>query len=124
MLDLQACANKNCFSFDCPSDYSSIILQGRLSDANNPSNATNILSTETGAGNAQGVGIQLLLNGGAVVKLGPLSNDPTTDIGSIWSIGSAGSTTRDVSLKPQYIKTGPITPGTVKARAIVTFYYQ
>ncbi len=116
--------NSAMFSFDCPEDYSSIILQGRLSDANNPSNTTNILSTETGAGNAQGVGIQLLLNGGAVVKLGPLTNDPTTDIGSIWPIGSVGSVTRNVSLKPQYIKTGPIVPGEVKARAIVTFYYQ
>ncbi len=112
------------FSFNCPSDYTSIVLQGRLTDANNPSNTTNILSIETGAGNAQGVGLQLLLNGGSVLKFGPVTNDPTVDIGSIWPVGSTGTTAREVSLKPQYTKTGTITPGMVKARAIVTFYYQ
>jgi type 1 fimbria pilin len=91
-----------------------------LTDATNPGNTTSQLTLTSDSG-ASGVRLQILKSDGSAVTFGP--DSAAAGNPGQWLAGSADSTSA-IPLTAQYISTGAVTPGTVKASATFTLSYQ
>ncbi|MFM0637872.1 fimbrial protein [Paraburkholderia metrosideri] len=91
-----------------------------LTDASNVSNRSTTLSLAPGS-TAGGVGLQIL-NGSTPIAYGPDS----AVAGNLnqWAAGTSAGGAMTIPLKAQYVKTGAVTPGTVKGLATFTMSYQ
>lgn len=112
------------FSFTCDSQVSQIYAT--LSDVQNNANnngSHTVLSNDTGAGMATGVGISLLRGSGSTAAPLGLALPNKGNAGQ-WALSDYGSNTQ-LSLRARYVRTGaPVTPGNVRAQAAITFSYQ
>ncbi|GLQ95807.1 hypothetical protein GCM10007863_02250 [Dyella mobilis] len=96
-----------------------------MSDATNIANTTNAL-TLTAASSATGVGVQVFRDGLTTpITLGPSSGTPDGNPAE-WQVGaSANAAVYNIPLKASYVQTAAtVTPGSVQARATITFNYQ
>lgn len=91
-----------------------------LTDATNPGNVTDVL-TLTGDSTARGVGIRIRNPSSNPVSFGPDSPLPNTV--NQWLVGPSDSLT-SIPMTAEYVATGAITPGTVRAVATFTMSYQ
>lgn len=92
-----------------------------LTDANERSNTSTILTLTPVAETAQGIGIQILRNGQ------PLPLGPENGTAHQWQAGSVGQgiSRYEIPLEARYVRTGSaVSPGYAKARAIFTLNYQ
>ncbi|WP_167358004.1 fimbrial protein [Burkholderia territorii] len=100
-------------------------VHATMTDANNPSNVSDVLSLSPDS-TASGVGIRILRNNGAVpVRFGPDSSNPGTT--NQWYITTTPSTGGSVTVPfvAKYVKSGQqVSTGSVKARSTITFSYQ
>lgn len=98
-----------------------------MSDYHDPGNTTDMLTlSPEGAKTASGVRVRLLKenNGGTPVVFGPRIAILDTGAAHQWQVKSVSDGNhKEFSLRPQYIKTGPISPGVANARASITFAY-
>lgn len=100
------------FDFDCPR-YASVNLNVQVTDANDLSNTSQILSLDASS-TAKGVGIQLVDE----------HDSRNIILSSTKSIGYTGGTNAyTYTLIPYYIKTGPLSAGKVSAKANLIFTY-
>lgn len=91
-----------------------------LTDANQRSNTSNILSLSSLAGTATGIGIQILHNG-QPVTLGPENGTAQWEAGTI----NPGTLTYRIPLEARYVKTGSaVSAGPANGRATFTLDYQ
>lgn len=91
-----------------------------LTDATTPANRTDLL-TLTGSSTAGGVGIRIRNSSRAAVSFGP--DSPVAGNTNQWLVGPSDSTT-SVPMSAEYVATGSVTPGTVRALATFTMSYQ
>ena len=107
-----------------------VALHLTMTDAWAPSNYTNTLSLARGSpfpsgdATARGVSVQVFYNGSSTpVSYGPDSSEKGNT--NQWKIGqSTTATSYDIPFTASYVRTGVVTPGTVKAHATFTFSYQ
>ncbi|WNC92927.1 fimbrial protein [Paraburkholderia sp. FT54] len=92
-----------------------------LTDSVNPSNRTNTLTLTTDS-TAQGIGVQVLNSTGSPVSFGPDSAAPGNT--NQWLIGDSPNGSLVVPMQARYIRTGAVSPGSVKALATFTMSYQ
>ena len=95
-----------------------------LTDATTPSNTSGQLTLASGPGAASGVQLQILQSNGQAISFGPdtaVQGNPGQ-----WTAGplSTAASSISIPLTAQYVSIGPVTPGTVKATATFTLYYQ
>jgi type 1 fimbria pilin len=92
-----------------------------LTDNANPANRSTALQL-TSDSTAQGVGVQILNNSGTPVAFGPDSATP----GNLnqWKAGTSPNGQLLVPLTARYVRTGTVSPGTVRALATFTLSYQ
>jgi|GEM_PF-548289 len=95
-----------------------------LTDATTPGNTSNQLTLASAPGAASGVQLQILKSNGQAVGFGPdtaVQGNPGQ-----WTAGplSTAASSISIPLTAQYVSTGSVTPGTVKATATFTLYYQ
>ncbi|HEX7935944.1 MAG TPA: fimbrial protein [Paraburkholderia sp.] len=91
-----------------------------LTDNVDPTNRSNTLKLSADS-TAQGVGIQVL-NGAGPVSFGPDSAAPGN--ANQWLIGDSPAGALIVPVQARYVRTGAVTPGSVKALATFTMSYQ
>jgi type 1 fimbria pilin len=92
-----------------------------LTDSVNPSNRSNTL-TLTADSTARGIGLQVLNSTGSPVYFGPDSAAPGNT--NQWLIGNSPAGALLVPMQARYIRTGAVSPGSVKALATFTMSYQ
>ncbi|WP_211606477.1 fimbrial protein [Paraburkholderia nemoris] len=92
-----------------------------LTDNVQPSNRTNTLQL-TGDSTAKGIGIQVLNPTGSPVLFG--ADSAASGNQNQWLIGDSPNGTLPVPLTAQYIRTGTVSGGSVKALATFTMSYQ
>lgn len=95
-----------------------------LTDQIKPSNISDILTTRSGEGMAEGVGLRLYrLRDNQRLSFGP--DSPLKGNINQWQLSESMETAPMVRLKINYVNTGSsITPGEVNAISTVTFSYQ
>jgi type 1 fimbria pilin len=104
-------------SFNCSSGAKVSIV---ITDVATPSNRTNILTLAPDS-TAKGVGIQVLKADGTPVSFGP---DATgSDVANQWLIGASPNGTLTLPLSAQYVRTGDVVPGSLRALATFTMSY-
>jgi type 1 fimbria pilin len=106
-------------AFNCAANADAKI---NFTDANNESNTGTALSLQAGS-TATGVGVRLSNAGNAITLANAgLFNQGATEI-AVTNTGSSAAVT-EVPLTARYVQTGAsVTPGTVRARAIVNLAY-
>ncbi|MNN15228.1 F17f-G fimbrial adhesin precursor [compost metagenome] len=108
-------------SFDiglsCPSG---LTVKAVMTDATNPANRTDLLTLDSSS-TAHGVALKILRNGSTPVSFGPDSG--ANGVAGQWTVGSSGSLT-SIPLKVQYQSVGPVSAGSVSAKATITLSYQ
>jgi type 1 fimbria pilin len=105
-------------SFSCVTGAKVLIT---LTDNVNPTNTTSTLRLTTDS-TAKGIGIQVLNKAGTPVLFGPDSAAPGNT--NQWLIGDSPNGPLQVPLTARYIRTGAVSPGTVRALATFTLSYQ
>jgi type 1 fimbria pilin len=97
-----------------------VTVKVTLTDASDVSNTSTILSLAPGS-TATGVGLQIL-SGSTAVAYGPDS----AVAGNVnqWTVGTSAGGPMTIPLTAQYVRTGTVTPGTVKGTATFTMSYQ
>jgi type 1 fimbria pilin len=105
-------------SFACVSGAKVAIV---ITDAVDPSNRLTVLKLATGS-TAAGIGVQVLKDQGTPVQFGP--DAVGTSVANQWLIGPSPNGTLDLPLSAQYIRTGTVKPGKVRALATFTMSYQ
>jgi type 1 fimbria pilin len=99
-----------------------VAVSAVMTDQTTPSNTTSTVNL-TGDSTASGVGVQFFFNGTGPLMMGPDSSaSGTTNQFFIQSTTSAQ--TLSLPFQAQYIRTGPLVPGTANALASITFSYQ
>jgi type 1 fimbria pilin len=91
-----------------------------ITDAVDPSNRTNIL-TPAPDSTVKGIGLQVLKGDGTPVVFGP--DAVGTGVANQWSLGSSPNGLLVLPLSAQYIRTGTVTPGSLRALATFTMSY-
>jgi type 1 fimbria pilin len=91
-----------------------------ITDAVAPTNRSNVL-TPSADSTAKGIGIQVLKADGTPVLFGP--DQVGISVENQWLIGASPSGVLVLPLSAQYIRTGALTPGSVKALATFTMSY-
>jgi type 1 fimbria pilin len=91
-----------------------------LTDASNVSNTSTILGLAAGS-TATGVGLQIL-NGSKPVAYGP--DSAVQGNVNQWTVGTSAGGPMTIPLTAQFVRTGAVTPGTVKGTATFTMSYQ
>lgn len=97
-------------------------IKAYMTDANNQSNAGNILQNQTGPGFATGVGIRLhTQNNNAIISFDPNQSKTTNK----WTFGNLNTSTNiQHTIKANYIRTdNKVTPGAVYAQAYLNIVY-
>jgi type 1 fimbria pilin len=91
-----------------------------ITDAVTPSNRSNVL-TLSPESTVKGIGLQVLKGDGTPVAFGP----DAIGVGVVnqWLIGSSPNGLLVLPLSAQYIRTGAVTPGSIKAMATFTMSY-
>jgi type 1 fimbria pilin len=114
-----AVAGKTPFTINlsCPTSANVFIT---LTDATAGGNRDNILSLAPES-RAAGVGLQLMRNDGSPIKYGP--DSAAAGNTNQWRVGQMEGAA-NIPLSVQYIATGAVTPGSVRARATFTMSYQ
>lgn len=102
-----------------------VAVHAGMSDANKPTNDTDILSTQ---GSAQGLGLRIYRDGtpSMPVRFGP-DTPMAGDYPHRWVVGNSGASgsTLQLPFTVRYVQTGEVvTPGSVNAKATITFSYQ
>ncbi|MGG6100906.1 fimbrial protein [Pantoea allii] len=99
-----------------------VIVEAIFSDLTNPANTTTTLNL-TGESDAQGVGVELLLNSSTTpVQLSyPARYGGAPGRNLIKTASDASNLSFQVT--PRYIRTGDLTPGVANATAALTFVY-
>jgi type 1 fimbria pilin len=92
-----------------------------ITDAVEPSNRSNTL-TLTPDSTARGVGVQVLKDNGTPVAFGPDAAGP--GVANQWLIGASPNGLLVLPLSAQYIRTGNVVPGKIRALATFTMSYQ
>lgn len=105
-------------SFSCATGAKVLIT---LTDSVNPSNRSSALQLSADS-TAQGIGIQILNSAGLPVSFGADSAAPGNP--NQWLIGNSPNGVLQVPLTARYVRTGNVSPGTVKALATFTMSYQ
>jgi type 1 fimbria pilin len=91
-----------------------------ITDVVTPANRSNAL-TLSPESTAKGIGVQVLKGDGTPVLFGPDAVGVTVE--NQWLIGSSPNGILVLPLSAQYIRTGPIIPGSIKAMATFTMSY-
>ncbi|RAS38775.1 fimbrial protein [Paraburkholderia bryophila] len=91
-----------------------------LVDASNPGNRSAILSAAAGS-TAKGVGMQILFESRAL-SFGV--HDPDSGVRNIAFMGRMNAGTNRIPLSARYVRTGPVSGGTLKGLATFTMSYQ
>jgi type 1 fimbria pilin len=104
-------------SFNCSSGAQVSIV---LTDVVAPENRTNIL-TITPDSTAKGVAVQVLKGDGTPVMFGP--DAVGTSVANQWWLGTSPNGVMVVPLSAQYIRTGTVVPGSIRALATFTLSY-
>jgi type 1 fimbria pilin len=104
-------------SFACSSGAQVSIV---ITDAVTPSNRSDVLTLAPDS-TAKGVGVQILKDKGVLVLFGPDSAGP--EVANQWLIGASPNGTLLLPLSAQYIRTGDVTPGSLRALATFTMSY-
>jgi type 1 fimbria pilin len=91
-----------------------------ITDAVSPSNRSNVL-TPSSESTAKGIGVQVLKGDGTPVLFGP--DQVGASVANQWLIGSSPTGVLVLPLSAQYIRTGAITPGSIKALETFTMSY-
>ena len=114
-----AVAGKQAFQlgFTCPNSAKVSIV---IMDVVTPSNRSNVL-TLSPESTAKGVGIQVLKGDGTPIAFGPDAVGMSVE--NQWLIGTSLSGVQVLPLSAQYIRTGTIAPGSIKALATFTMTY-
>lgn len=96
-------------------------IKAYMTDANNQSNAGNILQNEIGTGFATGVGIRLRDKNDAIISFDPNQSKTTNK----WTFGNMNTSTNiQHTIKANYIRTdNKVTPGLVHAQAYLNIVY-
>ncbi|MCO4880598.1 fimbrial protein [Paraburkholderia caribensis] len=92
-----------------------------LTDSVNPANRSTTLQL-TADSTAKGIGIQLLNSDSTLVAFGADSAAPGNP--NQWTIGASPNGTLQIPMTARYVRTGTVSPGTVKALATFTMSYQ
>jgi type 1 fimbria pilin len=92
-----------------------------ITDAVSPSNRTDIL-TLGAESTAKGIGVQVLKDQRTTVFFGPDAAGP--NVPNQWLIGATPNGLLTLPLWAQYVRTGAVTAGSVKALATFTMSYQ
>ncbi|MGX7005594.1 fimbrial protein [Caballeronia sp. KNU42] len=92
-----------------------------ITDAVSPSNRTDVL-TLGAESTAKGIGVQVLKDQRTTVLFGPDAAGP--NVQNQWLIGASPDGLLTLPLSAQYVRTGAVTPGSVKALATFTMSYQ
>jgi type 1 fimbria pilin len=92
-----------------------------LTDNVNPANRGTALNL-TKDSTAKGIGVQILNSVGTPIAFGPDSSTPGNT--NQWKIGASPNGTLQVPLTARYVRTGNVSPGSVKALATFTMSYQ
>ncbi|WP_082779101.1 fimbrial protein [Burkholderia sp. PAMC 28687] len=92
-----------------------------ITDAVDPSNRSNVLNLASES-TAKGVGVQVLRDKGTPVSFGPDAAGP--NVPNQWLIGASPNGVLVLPLTAQYIRTGNVTAGSIKALATFTMSYQ
>ncbi|MGX7003872.1 fimbrial protein [Caballeronia sp. KNU42] len=104
-------------SFACASGAQVSIV---ITDAVTPSNRSNVLTLAPDS-TAKGVGVQILKDKEVLVSFGPDAAGP--GVTNQWLIGVSPNGTLLLPLSAQYIRTGDVTPGSLRALATFTMSY-
>lgn len=91
-----------------------------LTDATRPANRTNLL-TLTSASTARGVRIRIRNPDDNPVRFGP--DSPVAGNTNQWRVG-ASDATDSIAMSAEYVASGTVSPGTVRALATFTMSYQ
>ncbi len=91
-----------------------------ITDVVTPSNRSNVL-TLSPESSVKGIGVQVLKGDGTPVVFGP--DAVGVGVMNQWLIGSSPNGVLTLPLSAQYIRTGTVTPGSVKAMATFTMSY-
>lgn len=91
-----------------------------LDDASNPGNRSTILSAAAGS-TAKGVGMQIMSESRAL-SFGP--HDPDSGDLNVSFVGTMRAGANLIPLSARYVRTGPVSGGTVKGLATFTMSYQ
>ncbi|MFM0593503.1 fimbrial protein [Paraburkholderia dilworthii] len=91
-----------------------------LDDASNPGNRSTILSAAAGS-TAKGVGMQIMSESRAL-SFGP--HDPDSGDLNVSFVGKMRAGENQIPLSARYVRTGPVSGGTVKGLATFTMSYQ
>jgi len=105
-------------SFACASGAQISVV---ITDVVNPMNRSNVLTLAPDS-TAKGVGIQILKDQNIPVLFGPDAAGPGVD--NQWLIGASPNGLLLLPLTAQYIRTGDVSPGSVRALATFTMSYQ
>ncbi|WP_124702045.1 fimbrial protein [Burkholderia cenocepacia] len=93
-----------------------------MTDVANPVNTTDVLSLSSGS-TARGVGLRLYrANDASKISFGPDSSAKGNT--NQWFVGRGRDNTLSIPLAVRYVRTGPLTAGTVNAATTFTFSYQ
>jgi type 1 fimbria pilin len=114
-----AVAGKQAFQlgFTCPTSAKVSIV---IMDVSTPSNRSNVLTLSPDS-TAQGIGIQLLKGDGTPIFFGPDAVGMSVE--NQWLIGTSLSGVQVLPLSAQYIRTGTVRAGSIKALATFTMTY-
>ncbi len=92
-----------------------------ITDAVSPSNRTDVL-TPSPESTAKGIGVQVLKDQRTTVLFGP--DAAGSNVPNQWLIGASPDGSLTLPLSAQYVRTGAVTAGSVKALATFTMSYQ
>jgi len=104
--------------FSCASGAQVSIV---ITDAVDPSNRSNVLTLAPDS-TAKGIGVQILRDPTTLVSFGPDAAGP--GVVNQWLIGASPSGLLQLPLIAQYIRTGDVQAGSIKALATFTMSYQ
>ena len=105
-------------SFSCTAGAQVSIV---ITDAVDPSNRSNVLNLAPDS-TAKGIGVQILRDATTLVVFGPEAAGPS--VANQWLIGASPNGLLQLPLSAQYIRTGTLGAGSVKAMATFTMSYQ
>jgi type 1 fimbria pilin len=113
-------AGKQAFSlsFACASGAQVSIV---ITDAVDPTNRSNVLKLGAES-TAKGIGVQILKDGSTPVLFGP--DAVGQSVQNQWLIGASPNGSLELPLSAQYIRTGDLSAGSIKALATFTMSYQ
>lgn len=92
-----------------------------ITDAVDPTNRSNVLKLGAES-TAKGIGVQILKNGSTPVLFGP--DAVGQSVQNQWLIGASPNGLLELPLSAQYIRTGNLSAGSIKALATFTMSYQ